>query len=203
MGRREDLIAGHRILASSVGIEPPESFDLRVGANDGEAQPVRIARRSLLPALDQRAAVQRDRVDDSADRELLLRIGIAAFDHVMKHLLDRLHETVAHVHLDARKGLAVAAADLPRVRPHAILGRIEHHQVAAGGGDRGGAVGFGGRFLPHNRQLQVRVTVGVASRRGASEQHCSHACIAGIRANDLVRERSSPCRCRADRQRAT
>ena len=54
--------------------------------------------------------MQRDGVEDAADCELLLRIGIAAFEHVMKHLLDRIHEGMAHVHLEARKGHAVAAA---------------------------------------------------------------------------------------------
>ncbi len=111
--------------------------------------------------------MQRDRVEDPADRELLHGVGIASFEHVTKRLLDRLHEAVAHVHLDAGEGHAVAAADLPRVRPHAVLDGIERDEIAAGGGDRRGAIVFGGRLGPHDEQLDVRVAVGVAAGRRA------------------------------------
>ena len=57
VGRCQHLVAGDRIVAGCVSIEPPEAFDLRMGTDDGEAKPVRIVRRALLPALDECSAV--------------------------------------------------------------------------------------------------------------------------------------------------
>ena len=112
----EHLVAGHRVVASGVGVEPPEAFDLRVSADDGEAKPVRIPRRALLPALDRARAVQRDRCGGFR-RQLAASSGSGSHSSTTSPT-DRStvsDETVAHVDLDAGERRVVAAADLPRV----------------------------------------------------------------------------------------
>jgi hypothetical protein len=103
-------------------------------------------------------------VDDSADGELLDGVGIASFDDVTHDRLDRLHEAVTHVDFDAREGSAVAAADLPRVGPHAVLDGIEPDEVAAGGRDRCSTIVIAGRLRPYDGDLDVGVSVRVTTR---------------------------------------